>query len=993
MKQLHNKTATESGKSVPGSRPETTHGAFEWLRSQPIDSLNIVVEEYRHKLTGAQHIHLVSDNPENVFLVALRTVPANSTGVAHILEHTTLCGSERYPVRDPFFMMIRRSLNTFMNAFTSSDWTAYPFASQNRKDFNNLLEVYLDAVFFARLHELDFSQEGHRVEFEEPDNPDSNLVYKGVVFNEMKGSMSSTVNALWQKLNEHLFPTTTYHYNSGGEPENIPELTYAGLKQFYKTHYHPGNAVFMSYGNIPAHELQAVFEEKVLCRFQRLDQKVEVADEKRFDKPKIVEAAYALDESEAEGDKTHIVISWLLGKCTDSLGLMRAHLLASVLLDNSASPMRRALETTSLGSAPSPLCGLEDSNREMNFMCGLEGSKPENAEATEQLVMDVIRDIVENGVPTEKVEAVLHQLELGQREIKGDGYPYGLQLILEGLSAAIHRGDPVSLLNLDPVLDQLREDIKNPEFIKNLAKELLLNNPHRVRLTMSPDTTLAATREKREAEKLRKLKDQLGSQEKTQIINRAAELAARQQQEDDPEILPKVGIDDIPKELKIPEGEVEELCSMPATFYAQGTNGLCYQQIVTNLPALKDSCLTVLPLYTRCLTELGVGDKNYLEIQAWQDAISGGINASTTVHGNINDAQKIAGYFVLSGKSLTRNHRDLTQLLMETFERSRYDEHDRIRELIAQERARAEQSVTGNGHGLAMSAACSGMSPAAALSHRLRGLAGIHALKNLDDSLDDPQAIRQLADRFSDIHHQIVEAPRQILMVGEKEGQAQLQRDVEQIWSAIPISGKSFNGFMLPSLSQQVKQFWVTSTQVNFCAKAYATVPVEHEDAPALTVLGGFLRNGYLHRAIREQGGAYGGGAGQDSDIAAFRFFSYRDPRLVETLNDFDQSIAWLVTENHEERQLEEAILGVISSIDKPGSPAGEAKKAFHNNLYGRKADQLRQFRERILEVTIKDLKRVGSTYLKPELASTAVISNSTTHDQLGDLEMEVLKL
>ena len=993
MNQLHNKTATESGKSVNGHRPEITHEAFEWLRSQPIDSLNIVVEEYRHKATGAQHIHLVSDNSENVFLVALRTVPTDSTGVAHILEHTVLCGSERYPVRDPFFMMIRRSLNTFMNAFTSSDWTAYPFASQNRKDFNNLLDVYLDAVFFSRLHELDFAQEGHRIEFEESNNPDSNLVYKGVVFNEMKGSMSSTVNAVWQKLNEYLFPTTTYHYNSGGEPENIPELTYTGLKQFYKTHYHPSNAVFMSYGNIPAHELQQRFEEKALCRFQRLDKKIEVSDEKRFDKPKTVEASYALDESEAEGDKTHIVISWLLGKCTDSLGLMRAHLLASVLLDNSASPMRRALETSDLGSAPSPLCGLEDSNKEMNFMCGLEGSKPENAEATEQLVMDVIQDIVNNGVSTDKVEAVLHQLELGQREIKGDGYPYGLQLILEGLPATIHRGDPVSLLNLDPVLDQLREDIKDPEFIKNLARDLLLNNPHRVRLTMSPDTTLATTRKNREAEKLQKLKDQLSSEAKTKIINHATELAARQEQEDDPEILPKVGIDDIPKELKIPGGQVEELCRMPATFYAQGTNGLAYQQIIPELPALEDSSLAVLPLYTRCLTELGAGKRSYLETQTWQDAISGGVNASTTVRGNINDAQNIAGHFVLSGKSLTRNHRDLTQLLMETFEQPRFDEHDRIRELIAQERAQAEQSVTGNGHGLAMSAACSGMSPAAAISHRLRGLAGIHALKNLDDSLDDSQAIKQLADRFSDIHHQIMSAPRQILIIGEKEEHARLQQDVEQIWSDIPTSGKSFDRFSLPSISQQVKQFWITSTQVNFCAKAYPTVPVEHEHTPALTVLGGFLRNGYLHRAIREQGGAYGGGAGQDSDIAAFRFFSYRDPRLMETLDDFDQSIAWLVNEKHDTRQLEEAILGIISSIDKPGSPAGEAKKAFHSNLYGRTPDQRRRFRERILEVTLDDLRDVGSTYLKPELASVAVISNSTTYDQLGDLEMEILKL
>ena len=237
--------------------------SFTWVRSESIASLNIEIQEYRHNKTGAQHFHIAADDNNNVFLVALRTVPQDSTGVAHILEHTTLCGSERYPVRDPFFMMTRRSLNTFMNAFTSSDWTAYPFASQNSKDFGNLLQVYMDAVFFPTLDELDFAQEGHRVEFAEEGNPDSELVYKGVVYNEMKGAMSSPSRSLWQELTSQLFPSVTYHYNSGGEPENIPELSYEELKAFHHNHYHPSNAIFMTFGDIEAAEHQARWGERV----------------------------------------------------------------------------------------------------------------------------------------------------------------------------------------------------------------------------------------------------------------------------------------------------------------------------------------------------------------------------------------------------------------------------------------------------------------------------------------------------------------------------------------------------------------------------------------------------------------------------------------------------------------------------------------------------------------------------------------------------------
>ncbi|KPK51538.1 MAG: peptidase M16, partial [Thiotrichales bacterium SG8_50] len=302
------------------------------------------------------------------------------------------------------------------------------------------------------------------------------------------------------------------------------------------------------------------------------------------------------------------------------------------------------------------------------------------------------------------------------------------------------------------------------------------------------------------------------------------------------------------------------------------------------------------------------------------------------------------------------------------------------------------QSVTGNGHGLAMLAASSAMSPTASINHRLRGLAGIHALKELDDSLNDPQALQSFADRLSQIHQKIVQAPGQFLLIGEDEQKGAITRGLSDTWQT-QAAEHAFSPFSVAPIRESVKQMWVTSTQVNFCAKSYPTVPIEHDDAAALAVLGGFLRNGYLHRVIREQGGAYGGGAGHDPDIAAFRFFSYRDPRLEETLEDFDRSVEWLLEHNHESRQLEEAILGVISSIDKPVSPAGDAKKTFHHSLYGRTPEQRQRYRGRVLKVTMDDLKRVGKKYLDPNAASIAVITNAVTHGETGDLGLDVHKL
>jgi Zn-dependent M16 (insulinase) family peptidase len=977
---------------------------FHLLRSHHIEALNITVEEYEHRATGASHIHLASDNDENVFMVALRTVPHDSTGVAHILEHTALCGSEKYPVRDPFFMMIRRSLNTFMNAMTSSDWTAYPFASQNRKDFDNLLDVYLDAVFFSRLDPLDFAQEGHRLEFAEPADPHSDLVYKGVVFNEMKGAMSSVPAQLWQTLCKYLYPTTTYHHNSGGDPECIVDLTYEELRHFYQTHYHPSNAIFMTFGNIPADELQQTFEERALQRFDKLPEHISVPAEKRYHAPLRIEEAYPYSEESEDGqpreglvpNKTHIVMGWLLGKTTDLEATLEAHLLTSVLFDNSASPLQQVLETTELGSAPSPLRGLDDSQHELTFVCGIEGSNPESAGAFEELVLETLGKVAEEGVAYEDVKASLHQLELQQREIGGDGYPYGLQLALTALTAATHRGDPIGLLDIDPVLNKLREAIKNPDYIKSLVKDLLLENRHRVRLTMVPDPELEDRKVRAEAAQLKDIKRHLSPEQTQSIIERAQALQARQTQKDDDSILPKVGLDDIPKAMRHKEGERKSE-KLPTALYEAGTNGLTYQQAVLTLPALDKDELTLLPLFCLCITELGLGDSDYLATQRRQSQAIGSINCFTTIRGRVDDPQQSVGHLILSAKALSDNHGKMTDLLADTLYTARFDELNRIRELIAQSRARREQSVTGNGHGLAMSAASSGISPVAQLNHRVSGLLGIHGIKKLDDSLKDPAQLQQFAERLQALHMKLCKQPIQFLLISEEALLDQHYQTLQGRWAgvtdAVP-AGEQPSELILPvPEAQAVRQAWLAGSQVNFCAKAYPTVPMSHLDAAALTVLGGFLRNGHLHRAIREQGGAYGSGAQQDSNIGAFRFFSYRDPRMGETLKDFDRSLQWLMESKHEWQPVEEAILGVISQIDKPASPAGEAKQAFHAELHGRTKERREAFRRQVLQVRVEDLQRVANDYLLKGTENVAVVTGQGNQAAVADLQLSVHRL
>lgn len=967
----------------------TVHPAFEMLRSHRINTLNVTVEEYRHRKTGARHLHLAADNDENVFFVALRTFPMDSSGVAHILEHTALCGSERFPVRDPFFMMIRRSLNTFMNAFTSSDWTAYPFASMNRKDFDNLLTVYLDSVFFSSLDPLDFAQEGHRLEFDKPEDPSTDLVYRGVVYNEMKGAMSAPTSQLWQNLSSHLFPTTTYHYNSGGEPDHIVDLSYDDLLRFYRHHYHPSNAIFATYGDIPAYEHHERFEELALKRFDRLDVELPVRDEKRMFSPLRVDQSYAISEGEETGHKTHIVMGWLLGHSFDLQENLEGQLLASVLLENSASPLMRALETTDIGHSPSPMCGLEDSNREMTFVCGIEGSEPDKQGELEQLIEQTLVKVVEEGVSQERLEAILHQLELHQREIAGDSFPYGLQLIMSAISPMVHGGDPVELLDLEPVLADMREKIHDPQYVPGLIRSKLLENPHRVTLTLRPDDKLESRRQAAIREALARRKAVLTDDEVQHIIDRARALEERQTRKDDDSILPKVDLTDVP--LQLPEPEARFAGDMSATIYARGTNGLVYEQVVVPVPNLSEDELLLLPYYTTLIPEVGCGELDYLQMQDRISAESGGISASFSAKGRIDDVQDLSGYIVFNGKALARNREALARLLKDVFDGARFDEKERVRELVAQIRARREQGVTGSGHALAMGAASQGISTGAWLSFRLGGLEAVRGVKALDKALNTPAELDHLCERLAALHERIRRQSREFLLIGEEEQLDPMLTELKSIWGEP--NAEAGESWKLAPVSYRTCEAWLTSTQVNFCAKAYSTVAIDHPDAAALTVLGGFLRNGYLHRAIREKGGAYGGGAGQDSVNGTFRFFSYRDPRLGETLEDFDKALEWLQQEQHDPQELEEAILGIIGQLDRPRSPAGAARHAFHNRLFGRTPEQRARFRERVLAVTLDDMKRVAKEWLKPESASVAVVTSFENRDAASKLGLEIQEL
>lgn len=965
------------------------HSAFELVRQQFIEAIETTVFEFRHKVTGAVHYHLANAQDENVFLVAFRTQPMDSKGEAHILEHTALCGSKKYPVRDPFFSMIKRSLNTFMNAFTAADWTAYPFATQNKKDFDNLLSVYLDAAFFANLNHLDFLQEGIRVELEN-DQP----VFKGIVFNEMKGAMSAPTDQLYHQLAHHLYPTTTYHYNSGGDPKAIPDLTYDELVRFYKSHYHPSNAVFMTFGNADVYELHDKIQSQALQHFEK-GQTLYSTPEQRFSAPKQVTESYAIDEDDLS-KKTYHVLSWLLPQTNDVKLRLGMRLVEGVLLENSASPLRNYLETSKLGQSTGPLMGADDSNFEMTFYCGLQGSEADRAEAFEQGVFQVLQEVASRPIDREVIDAILHQIELHQREVGGDGTPYGLSLIFNGMSNAIHHGDPIAAWDVDQALLAIRQELEDPMWLSQLIQTHLIDNPHRVRLTLVPDRHLSAQEQAAEKARLAQMGDQLTVAERDVIIQQTDALKQRQATPDDLELLPKVTLADIPAALK----EVNEIPAKltingqdsKVHLYHTGTNGLYYQQVLINIP---DDVVQspYLGLLSMLVGEVGAGKYDYLELQNAQTAISGGVGMGASLRSQIDDKNKISAFLTLTTKALN-SHADAMDLLCTAFTELRFDEKKRILELLQQRKTRWQSRISGAGHSYAMQTAQRNMSALAKRDYDNTGLPALRWLgKLIDDISQDEQKYQDFIQQLKALHQRIQSAPKSYLLVCEAQISESLLAHLEQVWSTVKPAEQVIDLITPTYATDQADEAWLIQTNVQFCASAYPAVDIVHPDAAAFMVLGSYLRNGYLHGAIREQGGAYGGGAGYDANACAFRFYSYRDPRLAETFHDFEQSIQWLLNAEQHDYQLEEAILGLIAGMDKPGSPAGEAITACYAIAHGRSNAFRQQLRQRILDVTLSDLITITQKYLVAQKPVRVVVAPISRQEDVINLGFQIQKI
>ena len=960
---------------------------YEAQRIVELEEISSTLYELSHS-TGARHIHIGNEDTENTFSVAFKTVPSDSTGVAHILEHTALCGSKKFPVRDPFFSMLKRSLNTFMNAFTASDWTMYPFSTQNRKDFYNLMDVYLDAAFFPRINRLSFKQEGHRLEMEAvPDRDgESHLVYKGVVYNEMKGAMSSPDQVMARALLNALYPDTTYQYNSGGEPADIPALTHDQLRRFHQRHYHPSNAFFYTYGNLPLEEHLAFIDDKILSQFTTIDPKTDVPSQPRWKDPKVVTYAYPLDPGDDPVKKFQVCVAWLCADIKNSFDVLVLKLLEQITLGNAASPLRKALIDSELGSSLADVTGFDADNRDTLFACGLKDVDPGDADKIEAIIFKTLTQLVEEGIDRELIDAAIHQIEFHRKEITNTPYPFGIKMLLTISGSWFHGGQPEKVLKFDTDIRKIREEVSKGGFFENQIRQFLLDNRHRVLFTLEPDQSMAAKEMERVRKELDGVKKRLSDKEIESIEQDAVSLKKMQEETEIITCLPTLAIEDIPPSVHSVSPSAG-YAAAPATCFSQPTSGIFYFTAAMGVGSLTKPLLPLAPFLCYALPKIGTQRRDFTDMVRMIDAHTGGIGLSGNARTLFDPTGSCMPYLAVNGKCLSRNLEKTFEIIGEVLFEADFGDMSRLKSLLLEYKAGLDTMVVHNGHRLAISLASRSFSEASALSEAWGGIQQLKTMQTITDNLTD-EKVAAVSRDLTAIRDLVVK--RENLKVGLVGEEGDLQQSLGFITNGGILSGVSAftpgdAGFIAPPIpleDKPAREGWSTSSAVSFVAKTIRTVRMEHADSPALAVISKMLRSMYLHREIREKGGAYGGFALYSSETGLFNFASYRDPHILSTLDAFEGAAEFIVSGNYVGEDIKEAILQVCSEIDKPDPPGPAAKKAFYRRLVNLADDARRRFKERLLDLKHADIVAVGQKYFMPgnDEQGVAVISGE---DQL----------
>ncbi|KAF2842713.1 hypothetical protein M501DRAFT_993461 [Patellaria atrata CBS 101060] len=963
---------------------EHLHG-FTLQRTKHVPELQLTAYHLQHEKTGAEYLHVAREDPNNVFSIGFKTNPPDDTGVPHILEHTTLCGSEKYPVRDPFFKMLPRSLSNFMNAFTSSDHTSYPFATTNAQDFKNLMSVYLDATLKPLLQEHDFTQEGWRIGPENPlaagggksqDPEQQRLVFKGVVYNEMKGQMSDSGYLYYIRFQDHLFPDIN---NSGGDPRNITDLTHEQLKKFHADHYHPSNAKIFTYGDLPLEDhLQEI--DRNLWNFERIpvDSDIKIPID-LSNGPLNVTVNGPIDPLVPADAQYKTSTTWALGDTSDVVEMFSLGVMTSLLTDGYGSPLYRNLIEAGLGTDWSPNSGFDPSGKQAMFSVGLNGVKENDVSKVKEAIFKTFEEVREQGFPASKVDGVLHQLELA---LKHKTANFGMGLMQRLKPGWFNGVDPFDSLAWQETVDSFKERYAKSRFLEDLLEKYLLNDKT-LTFTMVPSETfgqaLVDEETQRLASKILETAKQFSSEEEARKHLEKRELELLEVQENarnqDLSCLPTLDVKDIPRQKEKKEVRHSSIDQVKVQWREAPTNGLTYFRAV-NILDLPDELRQLIPLFSDAVMRLGTKDKTMEQLEELIKLKTGGISVNYYSNTSPLAFQQAREGLVFSGYALDRNVPDMYELIRTVIQETHFDSSEaekKIRELLQSASSGAINSIASSGHAFARTFAQAGLTPEALLREQTSGLTQVKLTTSL--------ASRPIENSLSDIISKLKQiqslaltntSSLRVAINNDTESSKSNEAALSAFLSSLPTSTPSNLTTTASQLTfqQNTKTFFPLPYQVYYTALALPTVPYTHASSPALQLLGQLLTHNYLHPEIREKGGAYGGGATASPLRATFSYYSYRDPNPQNSLKVMQDAGKWAAEKEWGEREMREAKLSVFQGIDAPQSVAQEGMREFLSGV----DDEMAQVRRgRLLDITHGDVKRVAEEFLVKGLEGAGV--------------------
>lgn len=932
-----------------------TYNGFRLLKKEKVSEINSDTYLFWHEKSGARLLYIANDDDNKVFSISFRTPPCDDMGIPHIIEHSVLCGSKKYPVKEPFVELVKGSLNTFLNAITFGDKTMYPVASRNDKDFLNLVDVYLDAVFNPDIYKNNriLMQEGWHYEYDEAKDE---LQYSGVVYNEMKGALSSPESVLSRRITQTLYPDTAYFFESGGDPESIPDLTQEKFTGFHRKYYHPSNSYIYLYGDMDINKYLKYLDKNYLSAFEREQIDSSIKIQNPFESMKKDSVNYPISSEETEDGKTYLSLNYSVSKATDAEKYIGFDILEYMLLENPAAPLKNELIKKGIGK---DVFGMYDTSCLQPYFSIVAKNCDKNKEKEfYDTVYSTLKNLSENGIDKKLIEASINVKEFSLREADFGGHPKGLIYGMQCMDSWLYDADPLMHLKYEDSLSKIKQGAKN-HYFEELIDKYLLNNNHSSLLVVKPEKGLEERKGEETCKKLKKYKESLTQNELNSIIEATKNLKEMQNTPDSKEALetiPLLSIDDIERKAEKIPFEEKSLKDIKLLFHNIFTGGIIYSNFYFDTSCVKKEDIPYISLLSRILGRIDTKNYSYEDLSNEINTYSGGIFYIARAFCENSNDEKFSTKFQLCSKYLSSKSKKVMEIISEIISNTRFDNKNRIKEIILETKSRLEMLIFEKGNSVVSARVTSYFSPYAAYEEMLSGVSFYDFICKLENEFEANSD--DVCAKLREIYDMIINRKNLIISIAcDENDEKAFEKNAGIVCSSIKQSCSKENSynFVLGALNEG----FTNSSKIQYNAKAFNFNRLDQKYTGSMLVLRTILNYDYLWTKVRVQGGAYGC-ASSFSRNGNFVFSSYRDPNLKSTIDAYNEMYKYVKGFEADTREITKYIIGTVSDLDTPLTPSMKLLRSDYCYFSKTSYDDIQKERDEVLGTTVKNIQDIS---------------------------------